>query len=633
MMKLLFSLSFLLPFAQSVAQFTVDEDTLQNSNILSTDLQNDVTNASLNSRLSYKAEFEKYTFTLSNIFNSDITKLSSNFIRDKEQLEFSVRYKLSDKLSVGPGAGLRSLSDDRSVELNRNYSNFIFADVLYEPIRNFKINSKFGFLRDEQIGESNSGVKFLINAEYPDFFIDDYSLSSIVDINYEDLSVKKNYNVGFVSDLFKSFSGYADNLGSIRAYMNKIDLFFPASADVQKSYGIKSNIETRAENMVELEDKLRYLIHENILLNVSGGLLLRSSKREIRFKTFSNTLNFDRNYDASVSEIGIKFSGEMQNELGMFLNKIKLQFIEKDETHKPVNLNGFTPAQVREIEKIERNKNYSNLLTTLSAETNIRLSDLHGISVTGSASIFRYDTKSDENFDDRDEQFLIGEIKHRYSNLRNFSIETAFSVNRASLKYLFAERSSNNNINTIYKLSVNSVFKPFEALVSRSSFQISANYTVYDFEDILSQVQSFSYRQLILRDSVDFTLSPAIIFKVFGEFRLSEQGEFNDLEFSLKPLTLFDDRFIRADINVKIFGEAEAYLGYRFYQQMRYNYNLGVKELSNTFRNYGPIGGIKIPAINRTLINFQGGLEILRFDNSLMNTESTFFSINIFWEI
>jgi len=45
------------------------------------------------------------------------------------------------------------------------------------------------------------------------------------------------------------------------------------------------------------------------------------------------------------------------------------------------------------------------------------------------------------------------------------------------------------------------------------------------------------------------------------------------------------------------------------------------------------MGGIKIPAINRTLINFQGGLEILRFDNSLMNTESTFFSINIFWEI
>lgn len=633
MMKYFLRILFISYSSVALGQFTVSEDTLRNTNILTTSLLNDVTNSSLNSRLQYKSDFGNYTLTILNNFSSDVTKLNTNFIRDYEQLDFSLRYKISNILSIGPGAGLKSLSDDRNVELNKNFTGFLYSDILYEPVQSLRINSKFGYMRDEQIGELNSGLKALTNIEYPNLMFDGYFSSSLINLNYEDLSEKQNYNFEIISDLFKNFSQFADNLGSVRAFTNKVDLYFPASQDVQQSFGIRNNIESRMESQLQLEDRLRYFLSNELLMNIHGGLLTRVTNREIRYKTFTNTLNFDRNYDASVEELALRFSGEIEHSTSKFLNKIRLQFFERNETHSPKNLAGFTQNQIREIESIERNKNYSNAITTLSGESIFRLSDLHALSLTGSASILRYDTNSDENFDDRDEQYLIAEMKHSFSNLRNFIIETTFSVNRASLKYLFRERSSNNNVNTIYKLSVRNVFKPFEAITNIGSFQVSANYTVYDFEDILSQVQSFSYRQLTLRDSLEYTISPRVFIRAFGEYKLSEQGEFNDSEFSLRPLTLFDDRFIKTDINLRMFEFAEIYLGYRFYQQMRFNYLLGEKNLANTFRNYGPIGGLKVNAVGRTFINFQGGVEILRFDNSNQNTTSSFFSINIFWDI
>lgn len=633
MMKYFLSIIFVSYSSFALAQFTVSEDTLRNTNILTTTLLNDVTNSRLISRLQYKNDFGNYTLTILNNFNSDVTKLNTNFIRDYEQFDFSLRYKISELLSIGPGAGLRSLSDDRNVELNKNFTGFLYSDILYEPIQNFRINSKIGYMRDEQIGELNTGLKALANIEYPNLTFDGYFSSSLVNLNYEDLSEKQNYNFEIISDLFKSFSQFADNLGSIRAFRNKVDLYFPASQDVQQNFGVSNNIESRIETHVQLEDRLRYTLSKDLMMNVHGSLLSRNTTREIRYKSFTNTLNFDRNYDATVEELGLRFSGEIEHNTARFLNKIRLQFFERNETHSPKNLTGFTQSQIREIESIERNKNYSNSITTLSGESNFRVSDLHTLSLTGSASILRYDTNSDENFDDRDEQYLIAEMKHSFSNLRNFIFETTFAVNRASLKYLFRERSSNNNVNTIYRLSIRNVFKPFEALTNKGSFQVAANYTVYDFEDILSQVQSFSYRQLTLRDSLEYVISPEILIRTFAEYKLSEQGEFNESEFSLKPLTLFDDRYIKAEINLRMFEFAEIYLGYRFYQQMRFNYLLGEKNLATTFRNYGPIGGLKVSALGRTFINFQGGVEILRFDNSNQNTISSFFSINIFWDI
>lgn len=79
-------------------------------------------------------------------------------------------------------------------------------------------------------------------------------------------------------------------------------------------------------------------------------------------------------------------------------------------------------------------------------------------------------------------------LLHGYSNLRNFEIQTKFDYINSSLSYIYSQRSANNYKNKIYRLSSLSNFSPVNGLVTRNFLQVLANYTVYDFEDIVSQV-------------------------------------------------------------------------------------------------------------------------------------------------
>ena len=76
-----------------------------------------------------------------------------------------------------------------------------------------------------------------------------------------------------------------------------------------------------------------------------------------------------------------------------------------------------------------------------------------------------------------------------------------------------------------------------------------ANYTVYDFEDILSQVQSFSFRQLSLRDSILYEVNSRLNLEFINDLKFYEQGEFRESEFSERPLMYYDERKMSSQIS------------------------------------------------------------------------------------
>src|SRR5690606_30952532 len=94
----------------------------------------------------------------------------------------------------------------------------------------------------------------------------------------------------------------------------------------------------------------------------------------------------------------------------------------------------------------------------------------------------RYDTPSKDNFDDRDELLSIARL--RYSKMLNPFVETYVNLEGTynHIVYLFSERSSNNNINRILRLSSGGNYRG-KNVTSVNNFEVSANYTVYDFED------------------------------------------------------------------------------------------------------------------------------------------------------
>ncbi|MEZ4823057.1 MAG: hypothetical protein R2942_11795 [Ignavibacteria bacterium] len=160
-----------------------------------------------------------------------------------------------------------------------------------------------------------------------------------------------------------------------------------------------------------------------------------------------------------------------------------------------------------------------------------------------------------------------------------------------------------------------------------------ANYTVYDFEDIVSQVQSFSYRQLYIMDSTTFNVFPDFYFDFNAELKIYEQGQFNDNNFLVKPIAYFSEQLLAPNINYMFDYFINAGIGYKFFQQLRYRYENGEKVLSNTYQTYGPFGRIILYLNKNSVINLIAGLDNIVFDDPLQNNSALNLQINVLWNM
>jgi hypothetical protein len=614
-------------------ELVVEEDSLSNRNYLITDFNNTVNSANFISRIHYDRDFEKFNIRLKNIYTSNVSKLEKNFFRDINELDLAVNYKLFKAFYAGAGITAQNLSDDKNVELNSNNNNFLFSNFVYLPRPEITVTTRLGYKNENQIGEKNTGPRGSIFSEINSLNLSNYITNAKTDITYENLTQKIHYNYELNADVYKQFTQYSENITYLRLYNRRNDFYFPASAEIKNLFGVNNNIESRVEDLIYAEDRLRYIFSDKFFLTLTGSYYSRNVDRNIKYTTTTSSVILDNNYNSKINENNLYLSAEGEYSTSRLSSRFTVFFSERSETHIPKDLAGYTPSQVRELERIESNKNNSSKRTSIANETEYRYSNTNSFKFSGSSSIFRYDTDSKENFDDRDELYLIGALSHTYNNLTNFKFTTTFDATLSTLSYLFKERSSNNYNNSIYKITANSLYSPIPNLLINSTFQVLANYTVYDFEDIVSQVQSFSYRQMNMRDTIYYYITDKLTLKLYGELKLSEQGEFNDSAFSVKPLAYFDDRNVIGKISYMFFGFAELSIGYKYFQQKRFEYTSGERNLKSTIRNYGPVGWLNLYLTKNSYINFTGGIDYFKYDDSSLDNSSSSLALNILWNI
>ena len=132
------------------------------------------------------------------------------------------------------------------------------------------------------------------------------------------------------------------------------------------------------------------------------------------------------------------------------------------------------------------------------------------VSFESSAGILRYDTPDSTNTDDRDELLITfaGRESHRWNEYLEVNVVAEVTLNH--IVYLFADRSANNNWNRIFRLAPELVYTPSSTLQSVNTFEVLANYTVFDFETLIPTVESYSYRQFAFLDSTSYDMSSSM---------------------------------------------------------------------------------------------------------------------------
>lgn len=629
-----FVMGFLIIAETATAQFSVlPLDTVYNYNFLNTDLVNDINLASLNSILNYSGRHKRFGITVGNYYLSNVSKFGQNFYTDYNNFKLILSYALKRNLEAGLGFQNKFYTDDKNVKTNKNNSSYYFLNTDYFPQRNLRLNSRLGFKLEDQIGEFNKGFSGILTAEGNNLSLDSYIGDGYVTLFYENLIQKQNHNYEINSSLYKRFTSETDNTGSIRYYNQRNDIYSPATPSVAIEYNVRNNIEKRIENYFRIGDNLNYLINPNLNLSLSGFFVNRIITRQFKYLPSTASILFENVYDTKILENNLVFAADLNFNWNRIISQFRMIYDERSENHSLINVSGLNQSQISELKRAEKNKNNNSRRTSALIDFNYLYSNTNTLGLTGSTSLLRYDTDFEENYDDRDELESIISAYHRYDNLINFHVQTRFEIILSKLSYIFSQKSANNYRNRIYKLSSESYFKPAEKFTTRNYVQVLANYTVYDYEDIVSQVQSFSYRQLYIRDSSAYNLTKNLSLDFNAELKFYEQGQFNNSNFSVKPVAYYAEQFYLPGINYFVNKSLLIGIGYKFFSQRRYQYENSEKRLANVYSTYGPLGKIILYLYNNSIINFTGGYDIIKYQSPPQSNSSVNLQFNVNWNI
>jgi hypothetical protein len=168
------------------------------------------------------------------------------------------------------------------------------------------------------------------------------------------------------------------------------------------------------------------------------------------------------------------------------------------------------------------------------------------------------------------------------------------------------------------------IWRPAPWLSTRNTFEVLANYTVYDFEKQLALVQSFSYRQFSWIDTtrVDFTARVGLDF--FTYLKLYERGSLKWEEFREKTENSYVDRTLALQLRFSPAESAIFAVGMRYFSQSRYVFTDGVKTPDAYTSSIGPTCAIRWMIGPHSRLRFEGWYERRKQPDGLFRSLATF---------
>lgn len=624
-------------FVLAQSDFT-DVQTFIDSNItrnfLITYFDNNKNTAALISRFNFYKKHKRFNVFVKNYYSSSVTKLNENLYRDFDNIKITGGYAVSSSLNVSANYFGQFFSDDRTFQLKGSSSNMGYMSALYDDVVNgSQIYSTLnaGYKVESQYDELNKGPSFSGDFNIYNLNLSDFLVDGQLRLGYESLDPRKKSLVYSRIYFEKPFE---DNLArnEFDGTFSRIrkDFYFPADNLSVQQFGIRNNIEKRVENIFKFYNRFDYTISENaaVVFNLNPDYR-RITKENTYVPVTTNTQ--PSIYDTDIQELSFAGDIALNFQFRKLDYQIKAYYRERDEKHFLMNPGRINSNFVNIIENNEATKNNHSSIFKLNGNVYYNINLMNRVEFSGSASILKYDTQSDLNYDDRDELGYLVYVAHRFNNLRNLILVTSFDVNLYHTVYILAQKSSNNNWNRVIRFTSKSYFEPSDNFRNVGTFSVLANYTVYDFQDIISSVKSYSFRQLNLKDSLIVRFSRHFGTDIYGEVKLYERGELNWNDFTQRPVNYFEDKIINSELNY-FFNKFITFSGgYRWFEQRKFNYLNGERVFDNYVRTSGPFVKIRAEWKRNSVIELLGTYDYYRYGDGSPGSDNGNVYLNASW--
>ena len=562
----------------------------------------------LNSGLKIFILSENFDLMINENFGSTFVRGPQSSTRDEQHLTFRSAYKAADEIKFGILGSSSVLADNRRLEINQASVSFATLFGELEPSRNILLSPFAGYSRNSQIGENDYGLVYGMEGIANNLLVSDFRLNSELRFRNEDIMPRRNLIRYFQLSAANYFDMNVSNTIYVFYSQSRKDFYFQTDSLTRIQFGINNNIQSRTETVYSLQDRLSYdKIFDMFSLNFTGRVNMRTVDRDTRYK--NSGLITPSIFDTKIEELKLDLETVTRYTSKIFDGHLRFTFSERDEKNITKPFAPADPSFFEQRSEIESQKNNNSGRLSLTFLGDLKISEYDKLTLSYFQSKLRYDTPSDFNDDDRDE--LLSIVRLRYSSFLNPYFEAFINLEGtySHIVYIFAGRSSNNNTNRIVRFKAGGDYTG-RVFSSYNSFEVSANYTVYDFEDLTSNFQSFSFRQMTALDSTTIKLTDRIALFSYGTIKLSEQGDFRWNNFTSRPTRFLQEIYAEPRIIVYL-ARSSISAGIRYFSLNTYNFDKLTRIADTEYSSFGPIAIISINVWRRLDIYLNGFYEFI----------------------
>ncbi len=538
-------------------------------------------------------------------YRSSLIRTDRSYIKDEQSFLVRGERHLTETWSAEATFKSYVFADDRALGLNSLAEHTVLAGPVWRPSRYLLFQGQAGYSFDNQQRVLDQGFAYLGNARLQGFSFGIYDLNADLTSEGHNLGPRQLNENRAVIALSAAFSPRSRNDLTVRMQSMNRDFYLDRDSLVEQAFGVEHPVESREESGYGIINNLQYRVSEYLDFRGSFRLNYNTIARSRRYRVRDVPLPFfDTRFDEFIlgGKAALAFHDDKTS--GVF----EIGVDERNENHTIETYPDADPVAFARQQRLEEMKNYVVTQSQLALNVVHRIGNRDTISFYGSALKLRYDTPSKQNYDDRDELYYLlqGRWAHRFSSLLRGSILMDISLRHTV--YIFAERSANNTWNRVIRLRPEIAFRN-SILSNALTAEVLANYTVYDFESTSLQVQSFSFRQLTVMDSLRLRVSRSLLFKADLMWRVYERGDLFWETFSSRPQRYFDERTVSTALVV----EGDWYRvapGYRFFIQSRYRYEGTERRKDGDVANYGPMCRIDVFLSRFTRVILDGWYQV-----------------------
>lgn len=512
------------------------------------------------------------------IYSKNVNRFSSLFIEGNYILN-------SDSRVVGINKVQR---------LNGNLGINFFLPIVGNVV------ASLGYERNSQVQLNANGIRYRADWEPERVSFSEFNIQN--SLNFEFLNLidgRKNNDISITSNLL----GIFHEKNAFRLFVNYKSMrrdfvVFP--------YFTIGFFDTRWE--------WKFFPSLNILYNIWGNLFIHFSTdlTSYNVQRYYNKYDPTNQYSAvrkNLMEQTLTLNTELNYANEIFEPSFGLSYYSRNEENSLTQNFQVPEAVYAQMVQFEAQKNNYQSRFTLYGNLGYKFSKRDTIFFTTSISIFRYDTPSAINDDDRDELTSITKLSYSHSFNKSLSIKTNLDLLLNHLVFLKSSRSSLNNWNRILRLSINPTYKGYFLQVN-PNFEVLANYTVYDFESDNVGVQSYIFRQFSYRDSIFISFSRSFYFFANIIYKLMERGTLYWKEFSMAKETSINEFFAKGLFFSKLSPSTEVGIGVRIYNIVQQSLGGFKTGLQYDFYSLSPETEIKIFLSKDKTIILQGWYEL-----------------------